>query len=258
MYVQGQQDYKPVPTGAPTTTVPPPTSSTSTTTIGAGGSVNFPVTPVPDQAAAFITASGLNRDGDTPYYHSAFGAPFELHMVYDSSDPWASEAAPVIRDELEAAGLETTLDPVDGVAQAGQVLADGFADLAADPGHLLAVHEPDHGVVHDAAGPAGKERISEDWTNYSNSQFDQTVETASAAAEPHHRGRLLPAGGHAALGRDGVAAAVSRSLRPWSGAGRSVAWSRCLVARAFCGTPSSGPSGKPESTSNTTPSLPGQ
>ena len=35
-------------------------------------------------------------------------------MVYDSSDPWAAAAAPVIRDELEAAGLDTTLLPVDG------------------------------------------------------------------------------------------------------------------------------------------------
>jgi peptide/nickel transport system substrate-binding protein len=178
VYVQGQQDYKPAPTGAPTTTVPPPTSSTSTTTIGAGGSVNFPVTPVPDQADAFITASGLNRDGDTQYYHSAFGAPFELHMVYDSSDPWASEAAPVIRAELEAAGLETTLEPVDGAAQAGQVLADGFADLAVLPITFSPYMSQTISWYTMLLGPPGKNG-SEDWTNYANSQFDQTVQTAS-------------------------------------------------------------------------------
>ncbi len=57
--VQGQQNYKPASTGSPTTTVPPPPSSTSTTKVGAGGSVNFPVTPVPAQADAFIARVGL-------------------------------------------------------------------------------------------------------------------------------------------------------------------------------------------------------
>ncbi len=66
LVVQGQQNYQPAPTGSPTTTIPPPTSSTSTTAIGAGGSVNFPVTPVPTQAAAFIAATGLVRTPGDP------------------------------------------------------------------------------------------------------------------------------------------------------------------------------------------------
>ncbi len=48
LVVQGQQNYQPPSAGSSTTTIPPSTSTTSTTTIGAGGSVNFPVTPVPD------------------------------------------------------------------------------------------------------------------------------------------------------------------------------------------------------------------
>ena len=112
MYVQGQQDYKPAPGSAPTTTIPPPTSSTSTTVIGAGGSVNFPVTPVPDQAAALIAATGLVRTPNDPYYHSAFGAPFQLHLVVDESDPWAADAAPGDPSRsCEAAGLDTSLYP---------------------------------------------------------------------------------------------------------------------------------------------------
>ena len=79
--------------------------------------MNFPVTPVPDQAAAFIAATGLVRTPGDPYYHSSFGAPFQLHMVYDSSDPWAAAAAPVIQAELRAAGLDTTLYPVASAAQ---------------------------------------------------------------------------------------------------------------------------------------------
>ena len=71
--------------------------------------MNFPVTPVPDQADAFLTASGLVRPPDSPYYHSAFGVPFTLHLVVDESDPWAASAAPVIRADLLAAGLDTDL-----------------------------------------------------------------------------------------------------------------------------------------------------
>ena len=95
--------------------------------------MNFPVTPVPDQAAALIQASGLVRTPGDPFYHSAFGAPFSLHMVVDESDPWAAAAAPVIHAELLAAGLDTTLYPVTSAREAGQVLAVGFADLALLP-----------------------------------------------------------------------------------------------------------------------------
>ena len=70
--VQGQQDYKPS-SPIPPTTIPVPTSSTSTTVIGAGGSVSFPVTSVPKQAAALLQASGLVRTAGDPYYHYAFG-----------------------------------------------------------------------------------------------------------------------------------------------------------------------------------------
>ena len=112
VYRAGPSELQARAPSPPTTTIPAPSSSTSTTAIGAGGSVNFPVTPVPDQAAALIQASGLVRTPGNPYYHSAFGAPFSLHMVVDESDPWAAAAAPVIQAELLAAGLDTTLYPV--------------------------------------------------------------------------------------------------------------------------------------------------
>jgi peptide/nickel transport system substrate-binding protein len=183
IYVQGQQNYKPASTGGPTTTVPPSTSTTSTTVVGAGGSVNFPVTPVPDQAATFIEDTGLTRDGGTQFYHSAFGTPFTLHMVYDASDPWAAEAAPVIRAELEAAGLDTTLEPVEGAGQTGQVLADGFADLALVPVTFTPYMSQTISWYTMSLGLPGKNG-SQDWTNYSDSQFDQTVQTASEQLNP--------------------------------------------------------------------------
>jgi peptide/nickel transport system substrate-binding protein len=178
LVVQGQPNYKAPTTGSPTTTVPTSASSTSTTAIGAGGSVNFPVTPVPTQAAAFLTSSGLVRTPGNPYYHSAFGTPFQLHMVYDSSDPWATAAAPVMQAELRAAGLDTTLAPVAGAAQTGQVLAAGFADLAVVPQTFTPYMSQTIAWYTMLLGAPGKNG-SQNWTNFSNSQFDSLVTTAT-------------------------------------------------------------------------------
>lgn len=180
LVVQGQQNYQPASTGSPTTTIPPATSSTSTSTtaIGAGGSVNFPLTSVPTQAAAKIVASGLERTPGDPYYHSPFGVPFQLHMVYDSSDPWATAAAPVIQSELQAAGLDTTLLPVAGATQTGETLAAGYADLAVLPQTFTPFMSQTVGMYTQLLGPTGKNG-SQDWTGYSDSTFDQLVTTAS-------------------------------------------------------------------------------
>ena len=254
--VQGQQSYKPASTGSPTTTIPPPTSSTSTTVIGAGGSVNFPVTPVPAQAAAYITASGLVKTPGDPYYHSAFGAPFQLHMIYDSDDPWASTAAPTIRAELEAAGLDTTLLPVDGATETGEALAAGFADLAVLPVNFTPYMSQTMAWYTTLLGPAGKNG-SQDWTGYSNSQFDKLVETASqqlnldTAATVYNQADTMLWDDMVSLPlfAEPTVLVWSRTIGGVTAMPRSpsLLWFAQLWAvRA------------PESTSNTTPSLPGQ
>jgi peptide/nickel transport system substrate-binding protein len=252
--VQGQQNYKgATPT---TTTVPTPTSSTSTTVIGAGGSVNFPVTPVPDQADALLTASGLVRTPGFPYYHSAFGAPFQLHIAYDESDPWAAAAAPVIQEQLKAAGLDTTLYGVDGAAKTGQVLSTGFVDLALLPVTFTPYMSQTLSWYTMLLGPAGKNG-SQDWTGYSNGQFNHLVETASQQLNPNTaQGYYTQA--DTKLWDDMV------SL-PLYAEPAAIAWSRRIGG--MTPTPRSDSLlwfaqlwavRQPESTSNTTPSLPGQ
>ncbi len=255
VYVQGQQNYTPATTGS-TTTIPPPTSATSTTVIGAGGSVNFPVTPVPTQAAAFITASGLVRTAGDPYYHSAFGTPFQLHMIYDSSDPWATAAAPTMRAELQAAGLDTTLNPVAGATKTGQVLAAGFADLAVLPVTFTPYMSQTMAWYTQLLGPAGKNG-SQDWTGYSNSQFDQLVETASKQLNPDKAAgyyneadtQLWDEMVSLPLFAEPTALVWSRTIGGVTAMPRSTSllwFAQLWAVRA------------PESTSNTTPSLPGQ
>jgi len=256
VYVQGQQSYKPAEPSSPTTTIPAPTSSTSTTVIGAGGSVNFPVTPVSDQAAALIQASGLVRTPDDPYYHSAFGVPFSLHMVVDESDPWAAAAAPVIHAELLAAGLDNTLYPVTSAREAGQVLAVGFADLALLPVTFSPYLSQTLSWYTTLLGPPGKNG-SQDWTNYSNSQFDQLVQTASQQLNPN-----TAAGYYSQADTNLWDEMVSL---PLFAEPTVLAWSRTIGG--VTATPRSDALlwfaqlwavRTPESTSNTTPSLPGQ
>ncbi len=256
VYVQGQQNYKPAPGTAPTSTVPPSSSSTSTTVVGAGGSVNFPVTPVPDQATAFIEAAGLSRSGGTPYYHSAFGTPFQLHLTYDASDPWATATAPVLRSELQAAGLDTTLYAADSAAKTGQVLADGFADLAVLPVTFTPYMSQTLSWYTTLLGPPGKNG-SEDWTNYQNNQFDQTVQTASEQLNPDTAAgyynqadtQLWDEMVSLPLFAEPAALAWSRTIGGVTPTPRSTSllWFAQLWAVR-----------QPESTNNTTPSLPGQ
>ena len=256
VYVQGQQNYKPTSGSAPTSTIPPSSSSTSTTVVGAGGSVNFPVTPVPDQASTFIQAAGLSRSGGTPYYHSDFGTPFQLHLTYDASDPWAAATAPIIRSELQAAGLDTTLYAADGAAKTGQVLADGFADLAVLPVTFTPYMSQTLSWYTTLLGPPGKNG-SEDWTNYQNSQFDQTVQTASEQLNPNTAAgyynqadtQLWDEMVSLPLFAEPAAFAWSRTIGGVTPTPRSTSllWFAQLWAVR-----------QPESTNNTTPSLPGQ
>ena len=259
IYVQGQPNYMPTSTSsAPTTTIPVPTSSTSSTVIGAGGSVNFPVTPVPDQAAALIQAAGLVRTGEPgyPYYHYAFGIPFNLQMVYDSSDPWATSTAPVIRDELAAAGLNVTLSAAPNAQAAGEELVAGTAQLSVVPVTFSPYLSQTLAWYTMLLGPPGKNG-SQDWTGFSDPAFDQLVQTAGQQLNPDTAATYyaradtqlwdnmvsLP------LFAEPAALAWSRTIggvnpTPQS---NSILWFAQLWAVRV-----------PQSTSNTTPSLPGQ
>jgi peptide/nickel transport system substrate-binding protein len=257
IYVQGQQGYKPASTSAvPTTTIPVPTSSTSTTAIAATGTVNFPVTPVPDQAAAFLAASGLVRTPDSPYYHSAFGVPFTLHLAVDQSDPWAASAAPMIRDDLVAMGLDTQLETLNSATAAGEALAGGFADMAVLPVTFTPYLSQTLAWYTLLLGPAGKNG-SQDWTGYDNTPFEQLVKTASQQLNPDTAAGIyaqadtqlwdqmvsLP------LYAEPAALAWNRSVGGVTQEPRSTSllWYAQLWAVR-----------QAESTSNTTPSLPGQ
>jgi peptide/nickel transport system substrate-binding protein len=185
VYAQGQPGYK-SPSGSSTTTTIPASSTTSTPTthIDSGGSVNFPVTPVPNQAAAFASAAGLVRGGGNPMYHSAFGTPFTLRLAYDAADPWAASAAPSIHDDLVDAGFTTTLIAEPDATRTGEALADGTTDLALMPTDFTPYLSQTLAWYTMLLGPPGHNG-SEDWTGYDDAAFDRTVTTASQQLNPN-------------------------------------------------------------------------
>jgi peptide/nickel transport system substrate-binding protein len=180
--VQGQTGYHLSPAPATTVTTGTTPSTTSTTIIGQGGTVNFPTTPVPGQADALMNAAGYFRSDGIPW-HSAFLAPYSLHIVVDGGDPWAVTTAQIIRDQLEDAGFTTSLYTVASAATAGSVLADGFADMALIPRTSTPYLSQTLAWYTSVLGPAG-ENGSENWSNYDNSQFDQLVQSASQQLNP--------------------------------------------------------------------------
>ncbi len=256
VYVQGQTAYKPSSSSPPTTTVPVPTSSTSTTVIGAGGSVNFPVTPVPDQAAALVQQAGLVKTASMPLYHYPFGVPFQIHMVVDAGDPWAAAAAQTIHDQLEDAGFDTTVAMAQTATSAGQLLAAGLADLALMPQTFSPYPSQLLAWYTSSLGPPGKNG-SANWTGFANPQFDQLVLMASRQLNPDTAANIYQEADTQLWDE-----MVSLPLYPEPSA---LVWSRTIggVTPTPLGTSvlwyaAQWAVRQPESTSNTTPSLPGQ
>jgi peptide/nickel transport system substrate-binding protein len=255
IYIQGQTGYHLTPVASPTVTVPPTPSTTTTTLIGQGGSVSFPTTPVLDQAATYMNAAGYFRTDGSPW-HSAFGAPFTLHMVVDGGDPFAVSTGLLIQSQLEAAGFTTAIYTVGSAAQAGSVLSTGFADMALMPRVSTPYLSQTLAWYTTILGPAGQNG-SQNWSDYDDAGFTALVESASQQLNPDTAG-VTYAQADDQLWDDMVG--VPLFVEP-----TALAWSRTIGG--IVPTPQSDSLlwyaqfwavKVPEPTSNTTPSLPGQ
>jgi ABC-type transport system substrate-binding protein len=187
LYAQGQPGYHASLSTTTTTnpaTLPPPTpTTTSTTVIDQGGTVNFPITPNLQQAADLMGDSGFDRTNGSPW-HTDFGVPLTLHLVVDDGDPWAAATAPQLVAQLESAGYSVTTYPEPSAAQAGAVMANGFADLGLFPRTSTPFQSETLAWYTALLGPPGQNG-SEDWTNFSNTAFNQLVTTASQQLNPN-------------------------------------------------------------------------
>jgi peptide/nickel transport system substrate-binding protein len=186
IYAQGQDGYHSSTTTTPTTTsngVPPPPTTTSTTVIGQGGSVNFPVTPSPVQVASLMLASGYIR---TPpgSWQNGFGVPLTLRLAVDESDPWAVAVAPQLQAQLESAGFSVTLVPATSATAAGSALSGGSADLALLANTTSPFLSEAVAWYSDLLGPPGQNG-SQNWTNYDSTIFEGLITKASQQLNPN-------------------------------------------------------------------------
>jgi peptide/nickel transport system substrate-binding protein len=180
--VAGQPGYH----GPPSSDTPPtvPTSTTtSTTTIGEGGSVNFPLTPVPDQADALMEAAGYIRS-TTGAWEGATGSPLTLRLAVDEGDTWAASTAAQLQSQLEAAGYVVSLIPELSAAATGAALSSGGADLALVPRTSTPFLSQALAWYTTLLGAPGQDG-SQDWTNYNDATFNQLVTTASRQLNPN-------------------------------------------------------------------------
>jgi peptide/nickel transport system substrate-binding protein len=181
IYTQGQTDYKAMPSTTPTTVAagaaPTTSTSTSTTLIGAGGSVNFPATPSPAQASALMVASGFSRS-ITGSWHNAAAAPLQLRFAVDEGDPWAAGVAPQLQSQLEGAGFAVSLIPEANATAAGTLLSSGSADLALLPRDTSPFPSEALAWYSDLLGPPGEDG-SQDWSNYDSTTFENLLTKAS-------------------------------------------------------------------------------
>ncbi len=185
IYAQGESGYPSSSTTTPTTTqngAPTTSTSTSTTVVGQGGTVNFPVTPSPGQAASLMLASGYSRTAPGPW-RNVFGVPLSLRLVVDDGDPWALAVAPQLQSQLTSAGFTVSLIPEASAVAAGAVLADGAADLALIPRTTSSFLSQTAAWYSDLLGPPGQDG-SQDWSDYDNTAFENLMTKASEQLNP--------------------------------------------------------------------------
>ena len=257
VYVQGQQTYKPSAPSSPTTTIPAPTSSTSSTVIGAGGSVNFPVTPVPDAGGRPDSGVGVGPHAGRPVL--PLGVRGALQLAHGGRRERSLGGSGRTGDPRGAARRGSGQHPLPGherAAKPGRSWLSGFADLALVPVTFTPYLSQTLSWYTTLLGPPGKNG-SQDWTNYSNSQFDQLVQTASQQLNPNTAAgyysqadtNLWDEMVSLPLFAEPTVLAWSRTIGGVTATPRSDAllwFAQLWAVRA------------PESTSNTTPSLPGQ
>jgi peptide/nickel transport system substrate-binding protein len=188
IYAQGQSGYKPTPSTTPTTVssgAAPTTAtstSTSTTIVGAGGAVNFPSSPSPEQTSALMVAAGFSR-GVTGSWDNALGVPLTLSLSVDESDPWAVAVAPQLQSQLEAAGFAVSLTQASSALAAGGLLANGSADVALIPQTTTPFLSETLAWYSSLLGPPGADG-SQDWSNYDNGIFEGLITKASQQLNP--------------------------------------------------------------------------
>ncbi|MGP0029907.1 MAG: ABC transporter substrate-binding protein [Acidimicrobiales bacterium] len=251
---QGQPGYTPLPASDTPPTVPQSTT-TSTTTIDQGGAVNFPTTTSPDQAAQLMVSAGYVRTIGN-LWRDLLGTPLTLRIAVDDGDAWAAATAPQLEAQLEAAGYTVSLLSEPDATAAGTTLSTDDADLALLPMSGSPFYSQSIAWYSTLLGLPGQNG-SQDWTNYNDTTFNQMVTMASQQLNPTTAATDYTAA-DAELWTDMVGL-------PLFSEPKALVWSRSVggvvpspMGNSLLWTAQDWAIKVPESTDNTTPTIPGQ
>jgi peptide/nickel transport system substrate-binding protein len=157
-----------------------------TTTTTSPGNYD-PAAPWPTRNQPAATGRLLGAEGFTQRPDGTWldpdGQPFVLRLAVDGADPWAAATAEQVDDQLTRAGFPVDPTTYPDLAQAGQALAAGQADLAVLPYTAGAYPTQAMAWFTTLLGPPGQDG-SEDWSNYDSATFTSLVTQAAHLFNP--------------------------------------------------------------------------
>ena len=133
-------------------------------------------------SARLLAAAGYTRFASGPY-EDVSGRPLQLKMAVETGDPWTAELATLIAAQLDAAGIEVVVVPVDG--------AKGMSDAARANSYDMALVSRTASTFLTSTlawysaqlGLPGTDG-SEDWSNFMDPTVDQLFRQASVELNP--------------------------------------------------------------------------
>ncbi len=181
LYAQTQQGYS-SPRPAPLQVSGQPGTTSTTTASTSPTSTAFPSVADLATTTRLFVESGLVRTGTAPWRFLT-GTQYTLTMAVDVADTWADEAAAVLVDQLDAAGIDVRVVHASSAEGAGDDLAVGKANVALIPMHsspyssqAIAWYTP----LLGAPGTGG----SQDWSNLDDPTVNTLLEKASQQLNP--------------------------------------------------------------------------
>jgi ABC-type transport system substrate-binding protein len=117
-------------------------------------------------------------------WQSVLGTPLTLRLAVDEGDSWAAATAPQLQSQLQAAGYLVSLVPETSAAASGAALSSDGADLALIPRTSTPYLSQALAWYTTLLGAPGQDG-SQDWSNYNDATFNQLVTTASQQLNPN-------------------------------------------------------------------------
>lgn len=138
----------------------------------------------PDLGAAMtlMSSAGYARLVFGPYEDIA-GRPVVLRMAVEEGDPWMTGVADLVADQLEAAGFQVIIVPVEGTAGMDEAARSNSYDLALVSRTASTFLTNTMAWYSDQLGEPGSGG-SENWSNYDDATVDQLFRQASGELNP--------------------------------------------------------------------------